>query len=159
MRFSALILLAFGLAATTPYAEQVYVERPRLVLTNFDLPVIFLQTTQRISSELKVSCNVRMVLPKDATPVSTNSLSGLVRIHGASSQGYPKKSFGLTLDTPVRWLGMRESAQWVLNAASVDRSLMRHKLSYDLFRSLSTNGNRRFAGDNFERASFQWQIS
>ena len=47
----------------------------------------------------------------------------MVRIHGASSQGYPKKSFGVTLDTPARWPGLRESGHWVLNAAFIDRSL------------------------------------
>jgi hypothetical protein len=72
-------------------------------------------------------------------------VSGLVRIHGATSQGYPKKSYALTLETPVPWLGMRASAQWVLNAAFVDRSLMRHKLSYDLFRSLSAAEAKRYA--------------
>jgi spore coat protein H len=40
---------------------------------------------------------------------------------------------------------MRESAHWVLNAAHVDRSLMRHKLSYDLFRALSAGDAKRFA--------------
>jgi spore coat protein H len=68
-----------------------------------------------------------------------------VRFHGATSQAYPKKSFGLTLDAPVHWLGMRESTHWVLNAAHVDRSLMRHKLSYDLFRALSAGDAERFA--------------
>ncbi|HEV8543332.1 MAG TPA: CotH kinase family protein [Verrucomicrobiae bacterium] len=76
--------------------------------------------------------------------------SGVARIHGASSQAYPKKSFGLTLDAPVSWLGMSNSAHWVLNAAFVDRSLMRHKLSYDLFRSLSaTNAPRLAAASRF----------
>jgi spore coat protein CotH len=46
---------------------------------------------------------------------------------------------------PVQWLGMRQSPHWVLNAAFVDRSLMRHKLSYDLFRSLSSTNGPRFA--------------
>ena len=90
-------------------------------------------------------CGVRMVLPNGSGPGSTGTLTGVVRIHGASSQMYSKKSFGLTLDAPVRWLGMRESAHWVLNAAFVDRSLMRHKLSYDLFRSLSVSNASRFA--------------
>jgi spore coat protein CotH len=72
-------------------------------------------------------------------------MPGVVRIHGATSQGYPKKSYALTLETPVPWLGLRASTQWVLNAAFVDRSLMRHKLSYDLFRSLSAADAKRYA--------------
>jgi hypothetical protein len=72
-------------------------------------------------------------------------MGGIVRTHGATSQGYPKKSYAITLDSPVSLLGMQESAHWVLNAAFIDRSLMRHKLSYDLFRSLSATNTPRFA--------------
>jgi spore coat protein CotH len=86
-----------------------------------------------------------MVDERSGATNDLNELTGLIRIHGASSQVYPKKSFGITLDRPVQWLGMKESAQWVLNAAFVDRSLMRHKLSYDLFRSLSRTNAPRFA--------------
>jgi hypothetical protein len=92
-----------------------------------------------------VPCSVRLVLPKGEEPGSTGSLAGVVRFHGASSQMYPKKSFAITLAQPVRWLGMRESTHWVINAAFVDRSLMRHKLSYDLFRALSSGERKRFA--------------
>jgi spore coat protein CotH len=119
----------------------------RIALTNFEanLPVIHLEAKEQIVSERKVPCSVRMVMPKGAELENTGALAGVVRFHGASSQMYPKKSFAITLDAPVRWLGMRESKQWVINAAFVDRSLMRHKLSYDLFRALSTGDSKRFA--------------
>jgi hypothetical protein len=108
-----------------------------------DLPVVFLEANEAIVSERRVPCSFRMVL--DAASAVTNSLPGGVRIHGASSRVFPKKSFGVALDSPVSLLGMRQRMHWILNAAYIDRSLMRHKLSYDLFRSLSTPGSRRFA--------------
>jgi hypothetical protein len=107
-----------------------------------ELPVLFLEAKGQIASESKIP--VKLLLLDERTG-ATNELTGLIRIHGASSRMYPKKSFGITLDLPVRWFGMRESAHWVLNAAFVDRSLMRHKLSYDLFRSLSRTNAPRFA--------------
>lgn len=115
--------------------------------TNFEpnLPILFLEAKERIVSERRVPCSVRLVLPKGQEPRDTGALTGAVRIHGASSQMYPKKSFAFKLDAPVQWLGMRQSADWVVNAAFVDRSLMRHKLSYDLFRSLSVSNAPRFA--------------
>lgn len=121
--------------------------RPAINFTNFppNLPIVHLEAKEAIESERKVPCSVRMVLPLGAAGGSTGTLSGVVRFHGASSQMYSKKSFAITLEQPVRWLGMRESSHWVINAAFVDRSLMRHKLSYDLFRSLSANGQKRFA--------------
>ena len=151
MKTSGLLFLTLALmTVTVPATEPVQTNRSQTVLTNFEpnLPVIFLQTTQRIASDVKVPCTVRTVFPQGLESGNTGALTGLIRFHCASSQGYPKKSFGLTLDGPVRWLGMRESQHWVLNAAFVDRSLMRHKLSYDLFRALSGKGGRRYAADS-----------
>jgi spore coat protein H len=110
-----------------------------------NLPIIFLETTNQIAADRKVPCTFSMALPENRNPDATNIINALVRIHGASSQMYPKKSFGITLAAPQKLLGMRESAHWVLNAAFIDRSLMRHKLAYDLFRSLSSGPMHRFA--------------
>lgn len=140
-----LLLLALKLiAAAARGAEST---PARIALTNFEanLPIIHLEALEPIVSERKVPCSVRMVMPKGEETGNTGTLAGVVRFHGAISQMYPKKSFAITLDTPVRWLGMRESKQWVINAAFVDRSLMRHKLSYDLFRALSSGDSKRFA--------------
>lgn len=110
-----------------------------------NLPIVFLEAKNRIVSEQKVPCTVKISYPKGGESRLTNTLPGVVRIHGASSQMYPKKSFGVTLAAPAPLLGMRESVHWVLNAAFIDRSLMRHKLAYDLFRLLSTPQAKRFA--------------
>ena len=109
-----------------------------------NLPMVFLDAKEAIGSDRKVPCTVRMTLPP-GMPGDPVAVSGVVRIHGATSQGYPKKSYALTLEMPLPWLGMRVSPHWVLNAAFVDRSLMRHKLSYDLFRSLSVAEAKRHA--------------
>jgi hypothetical protein len=108
-----------------------------------NLPVVLLEAKQPIRAEAKVPCTIRLLLPGERGPA--NSALGVARFHGASSQGYPKKSYALTLEAPVSWLGMRSSGHWLLNAAFIDRSLMRHKLSYDLFRALSRTHALRFA--------------
>ena len=114
------------------------------------LPVIELSTSQNISAEAKISCTVRWVPSPTGVDrtANTNLLNGKVRIHGASSQSYEKKSLALSLDSPTRWLRLTSGRQWVLNAAYVDCSLMRHKLSYDLFQSLSSDGVRRHASSS-----------
>lgn len=114
------------------------------------LPVIELNASQEISSEAKIACSVRWVSSPTGVDraENTNLLTGRVRIHGASSQGYEKKSLALSLDTPRRWLGLNSGRNWVLNAAYVDCSLMRHKLSYDLFQSLSSEGVKRHASSS-----------
>jgi hypothetical protein len=124
--------------------RTVAAQEPAALANTNDLPVILIEAREPIVSVQKVPCTMTLVMPAD-TARSTGAPAGMVRIHGASSQGYPKKSYAVSLAAPARWLGMRESSHWVLNAAFVDRSLMRHKLSYDLFRSLSTSPARRFS--------------
>ncbi len=145
MRNQWIISLALACAAMISRGAEAV--RPAVSFTNFtpNLPILHLEAKEQIVSDRKVPSSVRFTFPTNASGTGTGVLSGVVRIHGASSQMYSKKSFAITLDQPVRWLGMRESSHWVLNAAFVDRSLMRHKLSYDLFRSLSSKDLKRFA--------------
>jgi spore coat protein H len=114
------------------------------------LPTLELSTSQDVSSETKIPCTVRWVPSPTGVDRTANTklLNGKVRIHGASSQSYEKKSLALSLDSPTRWLGLTSGRQWVLNAAYVDCSLMRHKLSYDLFQSLSSEGVKRHASSS-----------
>ena len=140
-------IISLTLACAAMISRGAEAVRPAVSFTNFtpNLPILHLEAKEQIVSDRKVPCSVRFTLPTNVSATATGVLSGVVRIHGASSQMYSKKSFAITLDQPVRWLGMRESSHWVLNAAFVDRSLMRHKLSYDLFRSLSSKDQKRFA--------------
>ena len=110
-----------------------------------NLPIVALDATCALSRDAKTPGTVRLLPPKGVAVIGTNSWPAAVRYPGASSLGYPKKSFAFSLTTPARLLDLRESAHWVLNAAFIDRSLMRHKLSYDLFRSLSATNASRFA--------------
>lgn len=122
-----LLVLAAGVqAGPSPSAEAV-------------LPTLQLRAKAPIVADPKTACTV-LLSGSGETP-----LAGLVRIRGGVSRGAPKKSYSVTLDAPVSWLGMAASRHWILNAAFIDRSLMRHKLSYDLFRSLSTADAKRYA--------------
>jgi spore coat protein H len=143
------LLLAYGLislsaltvrgeSGTSKAISSIIADEP-------NLPIVFLEPQGRIASEPRVPCAVKIAYPKGVEPGVTGPLSGMVRFHGASSQMYPKKSFGIVLDAPEALLQMRQSAHWILNAAYIDRSLMRHKLAYDLFRSLSKPGAKRYA--------------
>ncbi len=110
-----------------------------------NLPVLEIRTTKEIGSEPRVACTVRMVSPKQIKDGNSELLKGQIRFRGASSQGYEKKSLAFKLDESTRWLGLQKDRDWVLNAAFVDCSMMRHKLSYDLFQSLSADGAKRYA--------------
>jgi spore coat protein H len=149
MRYLLLLsasLLGFGTVSGA--AERADQAEAEIGEARTKLPVILIDAKEPIVSERKVPCTAQLTLPPGAPGAAVSDpspISGVVRIRGASSQGYEKKSFGLTLDAPAPCLGMRESRHWILNAAAVDRSLMRHKLSYDLFLSLSGPNAERFA--------------
>src|SRR5436190_24124674 len=95
------------------------------------IPMVHLEVREAIAADQRVPCTLRLAYPQSVTSGLTNALPAVVRYHGATSQAYAKKSFGVTLDAPVSILRMRTNAHWILNAAYIDRSLMRHKLAYD----------------------------
>ena len=146
MRSTLLFLVAVvGTAFAQPAAKQTNAPAPFKPDFEPNLPVLVLTARGSIDKAQKTPCTLSMMLPGAAPQGASNSWAGEVRLHGGVSVGYPKSSYGITLASPVRLLDLRESAHWVLNAAFIDRSLMRHKVSYDLFLSLDTPGARRFA--------------
>jgi spore coat protein H len=146
---ACLLLLAAALAVLPafPGRAQTGTNQPGPAVPGYEpnLPVVFLDAQAPIVSDQRVACTLRVVFPKGASPGQSGLLPGVVRIHGATSQGLPKKSYALTLEAPAPLLDLAASRHWILNAACIDRSLMRHKLSYDLFRSLSSASGRRCA--------------
>jgi CotH kinase protein len=132
-------ILFFWFALSTVFTE---------IAAESNLPIVYIKTPQEIGSAPKVPCTVKLIPSNGSELGNTNLIIGQIRFHGASSQGYDKKSLALTLDTSTRWLDLQPRRQWVLNAAFVDCSMMRHKLSYDLFQSLSAPGAKRFASSS-----------
>lgn len=67
-----------------------------------------------------------------------------VHVRGRSSAGFPKKNYTVELrtatgaDSPANLLGMGQDADWVLDGAWADRSFMRNRLTYGLFRDADT---------------------
>ena len=110
-----------------------------------DLPVIHLEAKDPIKSDVRTACSARLTWPAGQGVDDPAPRSAQIKFRGASSQAYDKKSFAVKLDLATGWLGLAGNREWVLNAAFVDCSLMRHKLSYDLFRSLGTAAAPRFA--------------
>ena len=85
--------------------------------------------------------------------ISTNGVVSFegnigIEIRGASSQSFPKKSYGLETrdqnndDLNVSLLGLPEEEDWVLYAPYSDKSLMRNILIYDLSRDIEMYASR-----------------
>lgn len=67
----------------------------------------------------------------------TLNINSKVKFRGGISSKYPKHSFRVELDKDVSLAGLKSDDDWILNANYIDKTFMRHKLSYDLFRSMS----------------------
>jgi spore coat protein H len=131
-------------ALSVPAGEGPALAQPKPDFTP-NLPLVLLDAAQSIGASTLVPVTVRVVPPGTPVAAAPQTLAARVRVRGASSQRYEKKSYAITLDQPARLLDLREDQNWILQAAYVDRSLMRHKLSYDLFAALATPEAPRYA--------------
>lgn len=111
-----------------------------------NLPLVLIDTGKKpVLDRNYVQCSVSVLATDGEHFTSTNQFGGVVRVHGAVSSGFPKKSYRLNLSNEVQILDLKKNSQWVLNASFIDRSLMRHKLAYDLFIKMGTKENPRYA--------------
>ena len=65
----------------------------------------------------------------------------VLRVRGASSTLFPKKSFKIELSKKKSLLGMNEDDDWVLDALFMDKSKVRNLLSYSLWNRINDNQN------------------
>jgi len=108
-----------------------------------NLPILRVKVEGGLAADKYAPCSAGLTQPGQAEPGPAHH--GGLKIRGASSQAYDKKSFALKLDHAAGFLGLPPNREWVLNAAFVDCSMMRHKLSYDLFRALGTDATPRYS--------------
>lgn len=71
-----------------------------------------------------------------------DTLDGHIHYRGGISAGYPKHSLALKLDERYPLCGLPADKDWILNANYIDKTFMRHKLCYDLFRLMDEERNR-----------------
>lgn len=58
-----------------------------------------------------------------------------IRVRGQSSRKYPRQSYRMKLSKPHSLCELPEHKTWILNANFIDRSFIRHHLSFELFRT------------------------
>ena len=64
-----------------------------------------------------------------------------VKYHGDYSMRYPKHSFSIEFTKPQTLGDLPMDDDYILNADYIDKTLMRHKLAYDLFREMNPKKN------------------
>ena len=109
-----------------------------------NLPLLRLKVPGAIGDNPS-ACTAQLILPAGAGASDQTPRTATIKLRGATSRIYNKKSLSLKLKKDANWLGLRPEKEWILNAAFIDFSMMRHKLSYDLFRSFGNERAPRFA--------------
>ena len=66
----------------------------------------------------------------------TVDLKGKAKFRGGYSSRFPKHSYALKFKEKFSLCGLPANKNWVLNASYIDKTFMRHKLCYDLFRMM-----------------------
>ncbi len=102
-----------------------------------ELPRIDIRDAAEIGWEHKSSCNLLYTYRG-----SEMELSARAKLRGGASSRYNKHSFALELDQAQALAGLPEDDDYVLNANYIDKTMMRHKISYDLFREMDSIRNK-----------------
>lgn len=63
-------------------------------------------------------------------------LSGKASYRGGSSRKYEKNQYALKLEDKFALAGLPEAKAFVLNGSYIDKTLMRHRLNFDLYRQM-----------------------
>src|SRR5205823_3735852 len=119
-RLAVLLLIGvLGLFAISGRAqERTNSHAVQPIKLNFapNLPIVVLEATGQMSHDQKTPCTLRLMGAAGSPAGPSDGWAGVVKIHGGVSQGYPKKSYAVTLAAPVALLDLRQSPHWVLNA-------------------------------------------
>ncbi|MGP8330666.1 MAG: CotH kinase family protein [Methanosarcinaceae archaeon] len=129
--------------------------RPPVELSSSNLPIIVINTNcriipddPRIIAHMGIINNINGA--RNYITDSFNNYNGRIsiEIRGSSSQGFPKKSYGLeTQDDKgenlnISLLGMPKENDWILYAPYSDKSLLRNVLCFHLGRAMGQYASR-----------------
>lgn len=148
-RFVVALLSLFFLSCSSedplPPEQIENQEEESIIPVEDRLPLIAISTNgNQIVDEPKVNATFTVTENGD---ISYSGNMG-IEIRGASSQLFPKKSFGFETrddaneDVDVALLGYPEEEDWILYAPYSDKSLMRNMLIYDLSRDIGQYASR-----------------
>lgn len=100
-----------------------------------DLPVMYIHFNEELNGDIKKPCTIEYY-PADRKKIK---LPAKIKRRGGFSYGFPKHSYSIKLDDNYSPGDLKADNNWYLISSYIDKTLMRHKISYDLFRSMGQN--------------------
>ena len=95
------------------------------------LPTLLIKPDSQIKWDDRIGCLIYNI-----TDCDTICWSGNIKYRGGISTKYPKHSYSLKLDKDYSVAGLPKGKSWILNASYIDKTFIRHKLCYDLFKNM-----------------------
>ncbi len=132
---------------------SIIVSAQQVNLSESNLPIIIIDTDGKtIVNEPKIEAHMGIIsggTPNHVTD-TFNNYDGMVgiEIRGASSSGFPKKSYAIETrddvgnDIDVSLLEMPEEEDWILYGPYTDKTLLRNALIYELVRQTGGYASR-----------------
>ena len=96
-----------------------------------EIPLIQLHHDNSITATHKEPCNIVYQAGTDSV-----GWHALVKSRGGISIRYPKRSYTIKLPESYSLAGLPADNDWILNANYIDKTFMRHKICYDIFRQM-----------------------
>lgn len=109
-------------------------KRKPATVENLQLPIIHIVTDSDIQWDDRIPCVLSVVDGADSV-----DWDGKVKFRGGSSSKFYKHSYSVKLSQAQLLCGMPANRSWILNASYIDKTLMRHKLCFDLFNQMGDN--------------------
>ena len=102
-----------------------------LLFFSSDLPLLDIQAGD-IKWDKKTSCIIRY---------NRQNLPARIKYRGGMSSKYDKHSFSVELDEKISLADLPKDDDYILNASYIDKTMMRHKICYELFREMNPQKN------------------
>jgi len=99
-----------------------------------ELPQIDILKSDGFSWDIKQECTI---IYNDG--VGSVEMPAEIKYRGGHSARYDKHSFSLELIKKYQLAGLPKDDDWILNANYIDKTFMRHKISYDLYHDMHEN--------------------
>lgn len=103
------------------------------------IPKIFIQTNlDSLRIDERIAC--RIAFKDELNTFEFQNKKAKIRYRGNTSFFYPKKHFSLKFQEKVSLINLPARKTWILDASYIDKTFLRNKISYELFRAFdSTN--------------------
>jgi len=103
--------------------------------TNQNVPNFFIE----VEEEIPIDNEIEMDLSVTDSGDLLISIDGKIERRGGFSIGFDKHSYKLDLVGEHTLANLPEDDDWILNANYIDKTFMRHRFSYELFRDMSVD--------------------